>query len=150
MLAPLRQFSQILGRTLLGMLMFVWLTMALAPCVMANSLSSSQLSGLSTSQSGNSDAMMSELHQRMQDCDYCPDDNSTLTMVTLCQTSHDTVADSMNLTVDSIDVESFVLFEIPTIALNTTLYHSDTALAIRSFPQYLTLSPLALTGILRI
>jgi len=38
LLEQFRQTTHIYGRTLLGMLLFVWLSMALVPCVMANSV----------------------------------------------------------------------------------------------------------------
>lgn len=146
MLVQLRQFSQSFGRTLLGMLLFVWLTMALAPCVMANSVSFAQ----QTQTQADIDSEMSVLHEKMQQCSYCPDKNHTMSTVVLCQNSHVNVSDTMNFMVDSIDIDSFVLFEIPaSLQINPVLV-SNIASYFHQVPDHNTLAPLDVTGILRI
>ena len=135
MLAQFRQLSQLFGRTLLGMLLFVWLTMALAPCVMANS---------------DSDIEMSAMHEQMADCAYCPEANNTMSTMVLCQNSHSNISDTISFVADSIDAEAFVLFEIPaSLQINPLLARNIPDDFLQS-PDKNTLSPLALTGILRI
>lgn len=144
--AQFRQLSQFFGRPLLAMLLFVWLTMALATCVMANSATYSELKQSKT----DSDLALSVLHEKMQNCDYCPDKNNAMSTVVLCQNTHDNISDTMNSMVDSIDVESFVLFEIPANLLLHPLVTNITPADFYPLPGNNILSPLELTGILRI
>ena len=135
MLAQFRQLSPLFARTLLGMLLFVWLTMALAPCVMANS---------------NSAMEMSAMHEQMADCAYCPEAKNTMTSMVLCQNAHGNTSDTMSFVVDSIDAAAFVLFEIPASWQINPLLARNTPADFQRSPDKYPLSPLALTGILRI
>ena len=150
MLAQFRQLSQCFGRTLLGMLLFVWLTMALAPCVMASADPLSEL--LSELEPARADVTieMSAMHEKMQNCAYCPEAENAMNSMVLCQNSHANISDTMNFVFDGIDVESLVLFEIPASIEKAPLLLSYNKANFHQSPDNYTLSPLALTGILRI
>ena len=137
MLYALRQSSTLYGRTLLGMLLFVWLSMAISPCVMASDIS------LDTSSD------MVSLHTDMKDCSYCPSENSDSASVDLCKIIHSHFNEPMTFNIDSIDVDSYIRFEVPIVS-------SQLFAIIKYLPQLqdqtnlYTISPLSLTGILRI
>jgi hypothetical protein len=140
-----RQISMLSGRTLLGMLLIVWLSMALSPCVMAGDLSPSELQASAS-------ATMHEkmMHEKMADCAYCPDKAGAASSKTLCQHNHGYSPDSLVVAIDSVDVDSFVLFEIPTAQPASLVQINLASIQIQPFSKITTLSPLALTGILRI
>ena len=133
-----RHKSSNMGRTLLGMLMFVWLSMAITPCVMANELSPSDFS-----------VNMSSMHEKMEDCSYCPDNMSSMVELTLCQQNHNYNPDNLIQAVDPVDAESFVLFEIPA-ALDLQAHLSLATADLHPVPEIKKLSPLTVTGILLI
>ena len=138
MLNYFRHKSSFFGRTLLGMLMFVWLSMAITPCVMANEAVSLD-----------SGVAMSSMHEKMEDCTYCPDNMSGMGELTLCQQNHSYTPDNMLQVIDIIDAESFILFELPAApVLQARL--TSTPIDLNPPPQITTISPLSLTGILRI
>ena len=137
MLAKLRLTSQLYGRTLLGMLLFVWLSMAISPCVMANDINL------------DNPADRVSLHADMEDCSFCPSQNSHSAVMDLCKITHSHFSDTITFNIDSIDVDSFVCFEIPVVSpllpdVTHELVHSD------HYTDSHTLSPLSLTGMLRI
>ena len=137
MLQKLRLSSYLYGRTLLSMLLFVWLSMAISPCVMANDLNL------------DSSIDRTNLHVNMAECSYCPSEDNSSVSMDLCKVSHSHFNDSMTLNIDSIDVDSFVCFEIPItspiVGLGTQyLSYIDHQ------TDFYSLSPLSLTGILRI
>ncbi len=94
------------------------------------------------------------LHAKMQNCAYCPAEHATMMSVLetkiICQNAHNTVSDSMTFVFDSVDVASFVLFEIPTSLPIVQLMASHNPLNNHNFSASNTLPPLVLTGILRI
>lgn len=138
LLNQFRQIPQTFGRALLGLLLFVWLSMAISPCVMANSVMPGN---------GNGDvADMAVVHADMDKCNYCPDDSMN---TELCQNIHNIVSDSVTFVIDSIDTESFILFEIPAASSIAQLTTINNIAKLQNIPDQ-TISPLALTGILRI
>ncbi len=137
MLEQFRQTTHIFGRTLLGMLLFVWLSMALAPCVMANSVMASNVPMNDTA----------ALHEKMADCAYCPAEHE---MMVLCHNDHQAASDVFSFAIDSIDTESFILFEIPSALSFAPALPGQNLPALPYLTEYTPLPPLALTGILRI
>lgn len=137
MLQRLRLSSPLYGCTLLGMLLFVWLSMAISPCVMANDVSPDT----------NSD--MLSLHADMKDCSYCPAENSASASVDLCKITHKHFNESMTFNIDSIDVASYICFEVPIVSsqLLPTIKHLS---PLQDQTNFYTRSPLSLTGILHI
>ncbi|MBE9527211.1 MAG: hypothetical protein IME94_09590 [Proteobacteria bacterium] len=137
MLQKLRQSSYLYGRTLLSMLLFVWLSMAISPCVMANDLNlDSSTDKLS-------------LHANMVDCSYCPAEDDSSVSMDLCKLTQNHFYDSMTFSVDNIEVDSYVLFEIPiTLAIIVPIVQSLSYIDHQN--NFYSLSPLSLTGILRI
>jgi len=126
------------------MLLFVWLSMAISPCVMANSVTAAN----SMTDIGQSDMVTIEIsHADMDDCEYCPDNSMN---TSLCQSLHNLSSDSMVFSIDPIDTESFILFEIPTLSdlaeLQTDIHFSK----LQFIADIQIITPLALTGILRI
>ncbi len=136
-LQKLRQSSYLYGRTLLSMLLFVWLSMAISPCVMANDLNL----GSSTDKVN--------LHANMVDCSFCPAEDSNLVSMDLCKLTQNHFYDSMTFSMDNIEVDSYVLFEIP-ITLVTIVPIVQSLSYIDHQSDFYSLSPLSLTGILRI
>jgi len=137
LLQTLRKTSQSYGRTLLGMLLLVWLSMAISPCVMAFNYEL------------NNSANEISQHADMADCAFCPDNGNTPISTDLCQQTHNNFSHSLTLSIDVIDSSSFVLFELP--SASSVIVSS----AYRSFPinnqsDITTIPPLSLTGILRI
>lgn len=136
-LQKLRQSSYLYGRTLLSMLLFVWLSMAISPCVMANDLNlDSSTDKLS-------------LHANMVDCSYCPAEDDSSVSMDLCKLTQNHFYDSMTFSMDNIEVDSYVLFEIP-ITLTTIIPIVQYLSYIDHQSNFYSLSPLSLTGILRI
>jgi len=136
-LTALRQSKQIYGRTLLGMLLFVWLSMAIAPCVMANDLANIVTEDISA------------LHSNMEDCVYCPDDQNRIDNSVICDNTHNNFSDSITLSIDTIDSADIVLIELPDIPLLLVSKRQRLSF-IQKKPVLYYLSPLSLTGILRI
>lgn len=137
MLAHFRQSIRLYVPTLLSVLLFVWLSLALMPCVMASSIS---------------DTDTAAMHEKMADCAYCPA-NSHETMVdffTLCQNNHQVTDDSVSLAIDKLSAESFILFELPAAPSLSALLRQQKLPAVQDLSYHYELSPLALTGILRI
>ncbi|MCU7834450.1 MAG: hypothetical protein KZQ83_04270 [gamma proteobacterium symbiont of Taylorina sp.] len=138
----LRQYSQIYGRTLLGMLLFVWLSMAITPCVMANDLDNITA------------ADIANLHSNMDNCSYCPESHDgrseqLMTSQVICNNTHNNFSDTISLNIDSLDSVPCVLFELPG---SVTIIQSKISLPFKIPKQtnVYHLSPLSLTGILRI
>ncbi|HGY11048.1 MAG TPA: hypothetical protein ENK36_01620 [Desulfobacterales bacterium] len=142
MLEQFRQTTHIFGRTLLGMLLFVWLSMALVPCVMANSVMAN--SAMASNMPTNDTAA---LHEKMADCAYCPAEHE---MMVLCHNDHQAASDVFSFAIDSIDTESFILFEIPSALSFAPALSGQNLPALPYLTEYTPLPPLALTGILRI
>ena len=150
MLDSFRQISYKYGRALLGLLLFVWLSMAISPCVMANSVMANSVmtnSAMASDMGADNAAEMAILHVDMDNCNYCPDDFMN---TELCQTIHNIVSDSVTFAIDSIDAEAFTLFEIPMTLSLVQLRTTNNLSRLQSISDHQTISPLALTGILRI
>ncbi|MCW8933000.1 MAG: hypothetical protein OQL19_22505 [Gammaproteobacteria bacterium] len=141
MLNQFRLRSQTFGRTLLGMLLFVWLSMAVSPCVMANNMMASN--GFEAVDV----ATIEAVHANMDECNYCPDNSMN---TELCQNVHSITSDSLVLAIDSIDTESFLLFEIPATLSVSQLNVITHPSQLSKNSEKKTIPPLALTGILRI
>jgi len=142
LLEQFRQTTHVFGRTFLGMLLFVWLSMALVPCVMANDVMANSVM-VSNVPANDTDA----LHEKMADCAYCPAEHE---MVLLCHNDHQAASDVFSFAIDSIDTESFILFEIPSALSFAPELPVQNLLSLPYFTEYTPLPPLALTGILRI
>ncbi len=139
MLVHFRHKTSFFGRTLLGILMFVWISMAIAPCVMANELAAFD-----------TDISISVVHEKMDNCAYCPEVMNGMADFTLCQHHQGYTPDNLVQAAASIDAESFVLFELPVapVLLHTLMMMGPAGLERTSDVTFL--SPLILTGILRI
>ena len=136
----LEQFRQIplaFRQFLLLLLLYVWLSMAFSPCVMASQVQT---------QTDNTQ-QMSALHSQMEACSYCPVQSVNMS---LCQNIHTMISDSMTMSIDGIDSEPSVLFEViispSIIPLNLPSHYSR----LEKIADYKITSPLLLTGILRI
>ena len=137
MLQKLRQSKQSYGRTLLGVLLLVWMSMAITPCVMANDLANIVIEDVAA------------LHSNMDDCAYCPDDHNRINSSVICDNAHNNFSDSMTLSIDTIDSADIVLIELPDIPLLLVSKLQGLS-TIQKTPVLYQLSPLSLTGILRI
>ncbi|MCP3850788.1 MAG: hypothetical protein GY694_11210 [Gammaproteobacteria bacterium] len=144
MLNQFRQIHHSFGRTLLGMLLFVWLSMAISPCVMANSV----VANNSMTDIVQGDTITMEIsHANMDDCEYCPDNSMN---TSLCQSLHNLSSDSMVYSIEPIDTKSFILFEIPVISDFAELQADIHFSKLQLIADIQIITPLALTGILRI
>lgn len=127
----------------MGMLLFVWLSMAIAPCVMAQELQRSDVG-----------ADNSALHSKMKNCAYCPGEHHSMEYSVhhdvLCQNAHDIFSDSLSLVTDSVDVVSFVLFEIPAALPIQQFRAGDNPFKLQKNSAPKPIPPLDLTGILQI
>ena len=137
LLEQFRQTAHVFGRTLLSMLLFVWLSMALVPCVMASNVTASNVATNDTA----------ALHEQMADCAYCPSEHEKMV---LCHNDHQATSDVFPFAIDSIDTESFTLFEIPSALSFAPALSGQNLSALPYSTEYIALPPLALTGILRI
>jgi len=147
LLEQFRQTTHIYGRTLLGMLLFVWLSMALVPCVMANSVMANSVMANSAMASNMPTNDTAALHEQMADCAYCPAEHE---MMVLCHNDHQAASDVFSFAIDSIDTESFILFEIPSALSFAQKLPGQNLAVLPYLTEYTPLPPLALTGILRI
>ncbi len=89
------------------------------------------------------------LHANMVDCSYCPAEDDSSVSMDLCKLTQNHFYDSMTFSMDNIEVDSYVLFEIP-ITLTTIIPIVQYLSYIDHQSNFYSLSPLILTGILRI
>lgn len=140
LLNQFRQIPKAFGRNLLGILLFVWLSMAISPCVMASSV-------MVNSMMADNTIATESMHSNMDDCMLCPDDSMN---TNLCKSLHNITSDSLAYSIEAVDTDSFILFEIPVVLTMTHFSEANRFFKLQSISDNQVISPLALTGILRI
>lgn len=127
MIHTLRRHSRNLNRTLLGMLVFVWLSFAFVPCVVAVSVD------------------QSNAHEQMKNCPHCPKMVQSENQQKMCESHHQMGDDG----VSSMPAIHYSPSFYQCYPLETSVQLSETADVAYSSSFY-SLPPLLVTGVLRI